>query len=230
MMLKLFNQLFTSLKVNTYNFWNQHENAGKNKFKSIGRINLEDDITKLKEKILSKEEEKKMKIDTLLYIKHMKNTYHKYADKTKFNEELYNKFIENDNFDSGDTAFDDDDNIRIFDRYVIDYIKNRNDILTYLQCNNKSIRIVTKLEDLEDIRSKDTIDILFIIDMSDKDIFAYCYDILKNNTNCITAKAIVLSMVIKINQDYVRIKINSCTSNNIYHPHLVLENYIQDKK
>ena len=227
-MFRLFNQLLTGLKVNVYNYLNGDENAMK-KFNSIGRINIEDDITRYRDKILNKEEEKKMKIDTLLYIKHMKNTYYKYTDKSKFNKDLYDKFIENDNFDSGDTAFDDDDNVRIFDRYILDYIKNRNEILTYLQCKNKGVRIVTKLDELEELRSKDTIDILFVMDMSDKDIFSYCYDILKNNTNCTTAKAIVLSMVIKMNQDYVRIKINSCTSSNIYHPHLVLENIIQEK-
>lgn len=228
-MFKLFNQFLTGVKIQTYNFLNADDSTTIKKIKPVGRITLDEDITCGKEKILSKDEEKQMKIDTLLYIKHMKNTYHKYVDESKFNKDLYDKFIEKDNFDNGETAFDDDDDIRIFDRYILDYIKNRNNISTYMQCKNKSIRTVTKLEELEEIRSKDIIDILFVMDMSDKDIFTYCYNILKSNTNSTTAKSIVLSMVLKMNKDYVRIRINSNKSNNFYHPHLVLENIIQNK-
>lgn len=225
-MFKLIDRFLTCVKVKTYNYLNT-DITNTRRIKPIGRITLEEDLTGGKAKILSKDEEKQMKIDTLLYIKHMKNTYHKYTDKSKFNQVLYDKFVEDDSFDNGETAFDDDDDVRIFDRYILDYIKNRNDIMTYMLCKNKSIRVVTKMEDLEEMRSKDSIDILFVMDMSDKDIFTYCYSILKSYTNCTTAKAIVLSLVLKMNRDYVRIGINPKISHKFYHPHLVLENMIQ---
>ena len=169
-------------------------------------------------------DEKQLRIKILLYIKQIKNIYYKYTDTTRFNKILYDSFVDEDNFDGGNTAFDDDDNVKIFDKYIIDYIKSRNEIITYLQCKNKHINFNKKLTDLNDIRTiVNTIDIVFIMDMSDKDIFDYCYSLVKDNTNCITAQAVLFSMVFKYNDDYVRIKLNSYKKSARPHPYLIIE-------
>lgn len=210
----MFGKYFQKVKIFAYNFLNQKE---KKTYPTTVRENLDE--------LSHNTDDKQLKINTLLYIKQLKNTYYKYTDKTKFNKELYDNFVKEDNFDGGETAFDDDDNVRIFDKYILEYIKNRNDIITYIQCKNKDIIIKTKMEDLKDIRSsEEKMDLLFVIDMSDKEIFKYCYELVKNQSN-ITTKAIALSMVYKFNNEYVRIKINS--KSGTYHPYIILENSLQ---
>jgi len=172
-------------------------------------------------------DEKQMRINILLYIKQFKNTYYKYTNTEKFNEDLYKSFIDENNFDGGETGFDDEDSVRIFDKYILDYIKNRNDIITYLQCKNITVYQKTKMIDLRDLKtSAKEMDILFVIDMPDRDIFDYCYSLVKKNTNCINTKAITLSMVFKFNNDYIRIKLNAYKTNINLHPYLVLEKHL----
>ncbi|WP_396189547.1 hypothetical protein, partial [Flavobacterium sp.] len=101
-------------------------------------------------------DDKQLRIDTLLFVRQFKNTYYKYTNKEKFNVELYNTFIDDKNFDGGLTAFDDDDegnSVRIFDKYILEYIKNRNDVITYLQCKNKDVVVRTNLEQLGDFKN-----------------------------------------------------------------------------
>ena len=139
------------------------------------------------------------------------------------NESLYNTFIKEDHFDGGDTGFDDEENIRIFDKYILDYIKSRNEIITYFQCKNKVVNLKTKLEDLRDFRSSDEEkDILFTIDMNDKDIFNFCYEAKRNIKDYNVTKGIVLSMVFKLGEEYIKIKLNSF-KNPEHHPYMMLE-------
>jgi hypothetical protein len=217
-MFKFCKKLFTDSQVYAWNFIN---NPQENKKYKKTELLLNDDV------VISPEELKKLRINIILYIKQCKNTYFKYTNKEIFNKELYDSFIDNEHFDGGNTAFDDEDNIRIFDKYILEYIKSRNEIITYLQCKNKIVNLRTKLDDLRDFRSSDVEkDILFVIDMSDKDIFNFCYDAKKDIRDNNVTKSIVLSMVFKLGTEYVKIKLDS-SKNKEYHPHMMLESCIQ---
>jgi hypothetical protein len=169
-----------------------------------------------------------MRIDTLLFVRQYKNTYYKYAKKDKFNVELYDTFINDNNFDGGITAYDEDDNMRIFDKYILEYIRNRNDVLTFLQCKNKDVVLKSKMEDLNDVQqSSSTIDVLFIIDMSEKDLFNYCYNILSNTGSISTIKHIIFSVVIKHNGECIRMRLDAFSKDKKdHHPYLILEKFI----
>jgi hypothetical protein len=174
-------------------------------------------------------DDKKLRIDTLLLVRQYKNTYYKYAKKDKFNPELYNSFIDDKHFDGGQTGYDEDENIRIFDKYLLEYIKNRSDVLTFLQCKNKEAILKDKLEQLNDIylqKSKSSIDVLFVIDMNEKDAFNYCYHIIHKTGNVSLIKSIMLSFVIKYNREYIRIKLSAFSKTKNNHPYLILEKFI----
>ena len=145
-MLKYCKKILTDAQVFAWNFMN---NPQENKKYPKTELLLNDDI------IIPPEELKKLRINILLYIKQCKNTYFKYTNKDKFNQDLYESFINDDHFDGGDTAFDDEDNIRIFDKYILEYVKSRGEIITYLQCKNKTVNVKTKLDELRDFRSSD---------------------------------------------------------------------------
>jgi len=213
-MLKYCNKILTSAKVFA---WNLIHNPQENKTYPKTELLHEEEV------IIPLDELKKIRIDILLYIKQCKNTYFKYTNKDKFNQELYNTFIKEDHFDGGDTGFDDEENVRIFDKYILDYIKSRNEIITYFQCKNKVVNLKTKLEDLRDFRSSDEEkDILFTIDMNDKDIFNFCYEAKRNIKDYNVTKGIVLSMVFKLGEEYIKIKLNSF-KNPEHHPYMMLE-------
>ncbi len=173
-------------------------------------------------------DDKQLRIDTLLFVRQYKNTYYKYAKKDKFNQELYDTFISENNFDGGLTAYDEDDNMRIFDKYILEYIKNRNDVLTFLQCRNKGVNLKEKVDDLSETRqSSSHIDVLFTIDMSEKDLFNYCHSILANIGSIVTIKNIIFSLIINHNGEYIRMKLNSFNKDKRgSHPYLILEKFI----
>jgi hypothetical protein len=173
-------------------------------------------------------DDKQLRIDTLLFVRQYKNTYYKYAKKDKFNQELYDTFISENNFDGGLTAYDEDDNMRIFDKYILEYIKNRNDVLTFLQCRNKGVNLKEKVDDLSETRqSSSHIDVLFTIDMSEKDLFNYCHSILANIGSIVTIKNIIFSLIINHNGEYIRMKLNSFSKDKRgSHPYLILEKFI----
>ena len=213
-MLKYFNKILTNAKVYAWNLINDPQD---NKTYPKTEILLDDEV------IIPPEELKKIRINILLYIKQCKNTYFKYTNKEKFNEELYKSFIDDDHFDGGDTGFDDEDNIRIFDKYILNYIRSRNEIITYFQCKNKTVNIKTKLGDLRDFRSsEEEKDILFVMDMTDKDIFNFCYEAKKDIRDNNVTKSIVLSMVFKLGEEYIKIQLNSF-KNPQHHPYILLE-------
>lgn len=223
-MLNYFNKLATPVKVYLYNAWHSDWLDQDKPLKKYS--NLSDELTTTH--TMNKEELKLARINTLSYIKQCKNTYYKYTHNKLFNQQLYDSFVEESHFDSGNTAFDDDDNVRIFDKYILEYIKNRNDVMTYFQCKNIKVNTKTNLEELTDFRAKaDEKDVLFIIDMTDKQIFDYCFEIQKNCCNSNETKMIVLSMVFKYQSEYIRIKLNSHRMNTEYHPYLVLENCVK---
>lgn len=218
-------QILTSIKIHAYNLI--HPNQSANKLNGFYKHydNICDDSHSIIK--MSDEEFKQYRLNTLMYIKQCKNTYYKYTQNDLFNEKLYNSYkTDNNDFDSGETAFDDNDNISIFDKYILEYIKNRNDIMTFFQCKNIKINLKHKIEELRDFRdNNDNKDVLFFIDMTDKQIFDYCIETCKNYT-INDAKIITLSMVFKYDNDYIKVKLNSHKKYE-YHPRLILENFIK---
>lgn len=221
-MFKSFTKFYEDIKIYTYNMW-----VGCNDQKKIyPNMVIDDDYLNTKPMEISPDDEKNLRINTLLYIKQYKNTYYKYTNKEKFNADLYDRFIDNENFDDSLTAYDDDDpEVRIFDKYVIAYIKKRNDIVTYLQCKNKNVVIQTSLDDMRNI-SAEAFDILFVIDMNERDLFKYCFRILQKSGNMGMLKSIVFSMIIRYNGEDIRIKLDTMTASKNNHPYLILEKFI----
>lgn len=119
------------------------------------------------------------KIQLLLQIRHIKNIYYKYTNNPLFRQELYDTFLTDTDFDYGDAAFDDndDDNIRIFDKYIIKYIKSRELFLKNLIDMNLKYHLYLSTSKLEEHESDESHHILFIMDMTDKKIFEYCYNL-----------------------------------------------------
>lgn len=219
-MFKYFYKLYDNIKVYTYNYLNGNENI-----QSYPKLLMEDEEDA---KICHNIDDKQLRIDTLLFVRQFKNTYYKYTNKEKFNPELYNSFVDDKNFDGGLTAFDDDDSdTRIFDKYILEYIKNRSDVLTYLQCKKKDVILRLKLEQLNPVvQYKEDVDILFAIDMSEKDLFNYCYSIIAKTGNISMIKNIIFSIILKYNEEYIRIKLSAFNKNKNSHPYLILERFI----
>jgi len=213
-MIEYCNNILRSIKVGVYRLLNNPRN--NNTYPKTVFENDEDIEIPL-------EDFKTLRMNTLLYIKQCKNTFFKYTCNDKFNQKLYDSFIQEDNFDGGDTGLDDEDNVRIFDKYILNYIKNRNNIMTYLQCKGKTIHIKSRLQDLRDFYTNENEkDVLFVIDMADRDIFDFCIDSKKNISNSNITKNIILSMVYKMKDEYIKIKIESLKQND-YHPYVLLE-------
>lgn len=231
-MFKYLKSFFEDIKINTYNYLYTNQDTSNKKYP---KLLLEDDNdnnyykqdVSLHIKNYDECNDKQLRIDTLLFIKQYKNTYYKYTNKSKFNQELYNSFLDDNYFDGGLTAYDDDDNSIIFDKYILEYIKNRNDLLTFLQCKNKDIVLKSSLESLENSdKSKKNIDAIFVIDMNDKELFNYCFAIIKDKNNVSIIKSIMFSIIFKYNNEYVRVKLSTFSKNNQNHPYLILESIL----
>jgi hypothetical protein len=224
-MFRYFGKLYDDAKIYTYNYFHQDQATVSTKTYQTLQSEDNDKIDCLSNSV----DDKQLRIDILLFVRQFKNTYYKYSNKYKFNPELYNSFVDDKHFDGGLTAFDDDDcNIRIFDKYILEYIKNRNDVMTYLQCKNINIELQTKLDDLKDIKcsNNENIDVIFTIDMNEKDLFNYCNSIINKNGNISMIKNIVFSIIIKYNGEYIRIKLGAFNKNKNNHPYLILERFI----
>lgn len=221
-MFRYFSKLYDDAKIYTYNYF--HEEMPPKKYQTLQAT----DDDKIETIHNANIDDKQLRIDILLFVRQFKNTYYKYTNKDKFNPELYNSFVDDKHFDGGLTAFDDDDNIRIFDKYILEYIKNRNDVMTYLQCKNKNIELQTKLENLKDIKcsNNENIDVIFTIDMNEKDLFNYCHSILHKSGNIAMIKNIVFSIIIKYNGEHIRMKLGAFNKNKSNHPYLILERFI----
>jgi hypothetical protein len=211
-MFRYFHSIFENARIYTYNYLNDEKKTYRNLFEEPPIV-----------------DDKQLRIDVLLFVRQYKNTYYKYTNKERFNPELYNSFIKDENFDGGLTAFDDDEaeNVRIFDKYVLEYIKNRSDVITFLQCKNKDIVMKSSLDELQMVEArKNKLDILFVIDMSEKDLFNYCYSIIKDEKNICMIKPIIFSLIVKAKGEFVRIRLNSFNKNKQNHPYLILESII----
>jgi len=228
-MFKYLKSIFEDVKINTYNYLYTNQYTSNKKYP---KLLLEDDNNytpdvSIHMKHYDENDDKQLRIDTLLFIKQYKNTYYKYTNKSKFNQELYNSFLDDNYFDGGLTAYDDDDNSIIFDKYILEYIKNRNDLLTFIQCKNKDIVLKSSLESLENSdKSKKYIDAIFVIDMNDKELFNYCFAIIKDKNNVSIIKSIMFSIIFKYNNEYIRIKLSTFSKNNQNHPYLILESIL----
>ena len=225
-MFKYVKRFFEDVQIYTYNYFNNTNDFNK-KYPRLS--SEEDDISTHTNLSQHEYDDKQLRIDTLLFIKQYKNTYYKYTNKEKFNHELYNSFTDDKYFDGGLTAYDDndEDGIRIFDKYILEYIKNRNDLLTYLQCKNKDVILKTSLLSLNNSDKNDSkIDAIFVMDMNDKELFTYCYGIVKENKNISIIKSVMFSIIFKHSGEYIRIKLNSFSKNKQNHPYLILESIL----
>lgn len=214
--MNIINNFIKHAKIYTWNFWN--DNTQKNKIYHYNYHVYYDDFD---ENNINKDvvlDDKESRINTLLFIKQMKNCYFKYTNKEFFNVELYETFIKDENFDGGMTAFDDDENTPIFDKYILEYIKNRNNIITYLQCKKENIEYVNKIEDLKSKKS-----VLFVIDMNEKDLFKYCYNFIQKTNNIYVLKDIIFSLIIKDEEKNIKLKINNFYNKDKNHAFLILE-------
>lgn len=222
-MFRYFSNIFDNFRRYTYNMY--HGNEESNKLYS--NLQFPDDEIKTKNDNI---DQKQLRIDVLLFVRQFKNTYYKYTNKDKFNAALYNSFIDDDNFDGGLTGFDDDDHeVRIFDKYILEYIKNRSEVLTYLQCKNKDIVLKDSLQKLDNlIIGNDKMDIIFAIDMNEKELFDYCYSIVANNGSMTTVKNIIFSMIVKYDGQYIRMKLGAFSKNKNTHPYLILERFMNN--
>lgn len=123
------------------------------------------------------------KIQLLLEVRHIKNIYYKYSGNILFRQELYDTFLVDNDFDSGISAFDDDTDIRIFDKYILNYIATRKKFLQNILDEGNSYQLYISSSDLEEHPLDAKYHILFIMDMTDKKIFEYCYNIYTINTS-----------------------------------------------
>jgi hypothetical protein len=167
-------------------------------------INIkEDDI------LINNLNDRQFQINILILIKIYTNTYYKYSNNEKFNNKLYNIFINNEFIISYLTEYN-NDKINIFDKYIIEYNIKKKHIINYLKSKNKIINFKNNFDSLNDINSSNNyIDVLFILDMSIKDIFLYCYFLLNKDKDIINIKNILLSIVIKYNNREIRLKVDS---------------------
>jgi len=222
-MFKYLKSLYENIQINSYNYFNSSDKTDK----KYPRLSLEEDEC---QDIINTytQDEKQMRIDTLLFVRQYKNTYYKYTNKSKFNPELYNSFTDEKNFDGGQTGYDDDDiNTKIFDKYIIEYIKNRNDLLTHLQCKNKEISLKTTLDTLNNCKKNEpNLDALFIMDMSEKDLFLYIFSIVQEKKNISIIKSLMFSVIFKHDSEYIRVKLSAFSKNKQNHPYLILESIL----
>ena len=116
------------------------------------------------------------KLHLLLQIRHIKNIYYKYTNSPSFRQDLYDSFSTDTDFDHGEVAFDDEDNIRIFDKYIINYIKERQEYVQGLRDKDNKVHFYLSTGHLEEHTPNEAYHILFIMDMTDKRIFEYCYN------------------------------------------------------
>ena len=118
------------------------------------------------------EYDKSKKIQLFLQIRHIKNIYYKYTKNILFREQLYNEFSKENDFDYGECAYDDENgNISIFDTYICRYIEKRKEFINELQNKGSEYELFTNIPESNDNKKQC---IVFIIDMTDRNILDYC--------------------------------------------------------
>lgn len=147
---------------------------------------------------ISVSDTKSERVYLLLQIRHIKNIYYKYTNNALFRQDMYDTFLTDTDFDYGNVAFDDEeDNIRIFDKYILQYIELRKEFLQGLQ----KYELYESVGKLEERTVDDNHHILFIMDMTDKRVFEYCFSNMKVNVVDALFSAIIyqnMNMNIKV--------------------------------
>ena len=146
--------------------------------------------------------DKELRINILLEIKNIKNTYYKYIYDSKFSEKLYNGILQETEDENGVLV---SNNSTIYDSDIIKYINCRKELFE----NTKNSYILKKnIEDLYKLDSKDSKNILHIIDLNERETFNYCYDIIKRSDKNIIRDLLFTVIINKTNKTdrYVIIK------------------------
>jgi hypothetical protein len=122
---------------------------------------------------ISDKKNKESRINILLDIKNIKNTYYKYTYNKKYSDKLYNDVLKETEYENGVLV---SNNSTIYDSDIIKYIECRKELF---QNKEKTYILKKNLEDISRLESIDTKNILYIIDLNDKELFEYCYNIVK---------------------------------------------------
>lgn len=120
--------------------------------------------------------DKQLRINILLEIKNIKNTYYKYINNSKYSDKLYNNILQETEYEDGILV---SDNSTVYDNDIIKYINCRKELF---ENTRKKYIIKKKLKDIY-ILDDDNNNILFIIDLEERDMFNYCYDFIKRTDN-----------------------------------------------
>ena len=119
--------------------------------------------------------DKQLRINILLEIKNIKNTYYKYINNSKYSDKLYNNILQETEYEDGILV---SDNSIVYDNDIKKYINCRKELFE----NTKRIYIIKKnLQDFYMINDGNENNILYIIDLEERDMFNYCYDYIKRD-------------------------------------------------
>ena len=158
---------------------------------------------------ISDKTDKESRINILVEIKNIKNTYYKYTYDKKYSEKLYNAILQETEYENGVLI---SNNSNIYDNEVIKYINYREELSKNTKNNynlKKNFQTFYKSE------STNFSNILYVIDLNERELFEYCHDIIKRNDK-INIKDLVFSVIInkrkkidkyQIIKDYEKLKI-----------------------
>ena len=119
--------------------------------------------------------DKQLRINILLEIKNIKNTYYKYINNSKYSDKLYNNVLQETEYEDGILV---SDNSTVYDNDIKKYINCRKELFE----NTKRRYIIKKnLQDFYIINDDNENNILYIIDLEERDMFNYCYDYIKRD-------------------------------------------------
>ena len=119
--------------------------------------------------------DKQLRINILLEIKNIKNTYYKYINNSKYSDKLYNNILQETEYEDGILV---SDNSIVYDNDIKKYINCRKELFE----NTKRRYIIKKnLQDFYMINDGNENNILYIIDLEERDMFNYCYDYIKRD-------------------------------------------------
>ena len=119
--------------------------------------------------------DKQLRINILLEIKNIKNTYYKYINNSKYSDKLYNNVLQETEYEDGILV---SDNSTVYDNDIKKYINCRKELFE----NTKRRYIIKKnLQDFYMINDGNENNILYIIDLEERDMFNYCYDYIKRD-------------------------------------------------
>lgn len=119
--------------------------------------------------------DKQLRINILLEIKNIKNTYYKYINNSKYSDKLYNNILQETEYEDGILV---SDNSTVYDNDIKKYINCRKELFE----NTKRRYIIKKnLQDFYIINDGNENNILYIIDLEERDMFNYCYDYIKRD-------------------------------------------------